>query len=95
MKGFKLLLVGLLVVAAVVYLVSEARLSGFRQDYAPMQPVKFSHKVHAGDNKVDCMYCHFAADKGRHAGIPPTNLCMNCHSKIKTDSIEIQKIKFL
>lgn len=93
MKGFKLLLVGLLVVAAVVYLVSEARLSGFRQDYAPMQPVKFSHKVHAGDNKVDCMYCHFAADKGRHAGIPPTNLCMNCHSKIKTDSIEIQKIK--
>lgn len=66
---------------------------GFREGYSPVQPVNFSHKIHAGDNKMQCLYCHFAADKGRHAGIPPTGLCMNCHSKVKSTAPEILKIK--
>lgn len=76
-----------------IYLILEARKSGFRQNYAPIQPVKFSHQVHAGANKIDCMYCHFASDKGRHAGIPPTGLCMNCHTKVLPNSPEVKKVK--
>jgi hypothetical protein len=50
-----------------------------QQNYAPEQPIAFSHRLHAGELQVDCTYCHFGADKSRHAGIPPANVCMNCH----------------
>lgn len=73
--------------------VQEARRVGVNQGYEPDQPIAFSHKVHAGDNKIACTYCHFGAEKGRHAGIPPANVCMNCHSQIRKDSPEIAKIK--
>lgn len=75
------------------YIVTQARHIGYNQYYQPDQPVKFSHKLHAGDLKMDCQYCHFGADKGRHAGIPPTELCMNCHNQVKTNSPEIQKLQ--
>ena len=61
--------------------------------YAPEQPIPFSHKIHAGDNQIPCLYCHVNADKGRHAGVPSLNVCMNCHSVVKADSPYIQKIK--
>lgn len=60
--------------------------------YAPEQPIKFSHKLHAGDMGMDCRYCHTGAEKGRHAGIPSTDTCMNCHSIARTDRPEIQKL---
>ena len=85
----------LVIVAVVVLLVMAARACqrvGVHQGYEPDQPIPFSHKIHAGDNKVPCLYCHFGAEKSRHAGIPPTNVCMNCHSVIKKDSTEIAKI---
>jgi hypothetical protein len=75
------------------FVVVQARHLGFNQGYAPDQPVAFSHKKHAGDLKIDCQYCHFGADKGRHAGVPPTGLCLNCHSKVKTSSPEIKKLQ--
>ncbi|MCB0404945.1 MAG: cytochrome c3 family protein [Bdellovibrionales bacterium] len=71
----------------------EARQMGNTQGYEPDQPINFSHKVHAGENKISCRYCHYGAERGRHAGIPPTQLCLNCHSEIKKDSPEIAKIK--
>lgn len=74
-------------------LVKFARTIGFTENYAPKQPIKFSHRVHAGDAQIQCQYCHFASEQGRHAGIPPTELCMNCHTKIKKDSPEILKVK--
>jgi hypothetical protein len=84
----------LVVVPIVIYtIITQARRVGFNQGFTPVQPINFSHKIHAGDNKVNCMYCHFAADKGRHAGVPPTELCLNCHTKIKTNSPEILKVK--
>jgi hypothetical protein len=61
--------------------------------YAPEQPIPFSHKIHAGDNQIPCLYCHVNADKGRHATVPSLNVCMNCHSVVKTDSPYIQQIK--
>lgn len=75
------------------FIVVQARHLGFNQGYAPDQPVKFSHKLHAGDLEMDCQYCHFGADKSRHAGVPPTGLCLNCHSKVKTTSPEIKKLQ--
>ncbi len=60
--------------------------------YEPIQPVSFSHKLHAGDNKISCLYCHSSADKSKVAGVPSASLCMNCHTKILPDSTEIQKI---
>ena len=65
---------------------------GNQQGYAPQQPVAFSHKLHAGDNQITCLYCHSSADKSSVAGIPATSTCMNCHSQIRKDSPEIQKI---
>ena len=58
------------------------RLPGNRQGYEPVQPVAFSHRLHAGELQINCLYCHSAAEKGRHAGIPPAGLCMNCHSSV-------------
>jgi hypothetical protein len=75
------------------FVVVQARHIGFNQGYAPDQPVAFSHKKHAGDLQIDCQYCHFGADKGRHAGVPPTELCLNCHDKVKTSSPEVKKLK--
>ncbi len=62
------------------------------QGYEPEQPIAFSHKIHAGDNAISCLYCHDSAEKGRHAGLPAASVCMNCHSNIKKDSPEIQKV---
>ena len=65
---------------------------GVQQGYEPTQPIAFSHKVHAGDNQIDCNYCHTGVRKSKNANIPSPNICMNCHSSIKTESKEIQKI---
>lgn len=75
------------------FVVTQARHIGFNQGYAPDQPIPFSHKKHAGDLKIDCQYCHFGADKGRHAGVPPTELCLNCHNQVKKNSPHIKKLK--
>lgn len=65
---------------------------GIHQGYAPTQPIAFSHKLHAGDYKIDCNYCHTGVYKGKGANIPSANICMNCHNSIKQGSPEIQKI---
>lgn len=85
-----LLLIGLATLVA--WLVRAGMKVGVNQGYSPDQPIAFSHKIHVGENKIDCRYCHFGAEQGRHAGIPPANVCLNCHNKIKKDSPEIQKI---
>jgi hypothetical protein len=56
---------------------------GITQGYQPEQPIAFSHKIHAGDNAINCKYCHFGAEKGKTAGIPSANVCMNCHKYIQ------------
>ncbi|MFL5730384.1 MAG: c-type cytochrome [Cytophagaceae bacterium] len=57
---------------------------GIEQSYAPKQPIPFSHKLHAGQYKINCNYCHTGVTKGKQANIPSLNICMNCHSQIKT-----------
>lgn len=65
---------------------------GVQQNYQPEQPIAFSHKIHAGDYEIDCQYCHTGVEIAKSANIPSVNICMNCHSSIKTDSKEIQKL---
>jgi mono/diheme cytochrome c family protein len=55
---------------------------GVDQGYAPVQPIHYSHKIHAGDNKIECKYCHSSARVSKHSGIPSLNVCMNCHKSI-------------
>jgi len=75
-----------------VFLLSEAYYGmmgvGLNAQYQPVQPIAFSHKIHAGENKVDCNYCHSSARFSKHSGIPSANVCMNCHMYI--DGSEIQ-----
>ncbi len=56
---------------------------GIAQNYEPAQPIKFSHKLHAGTNGISCIYCHSGAEKSRHANIPSPNVCMNCHKYVQ------------
>lgn len=69
---------------------------GRQQGYQPKQPIKYSHALHAGKNKIECQYCHFTAADGKHANIPSVSTCMNCHKAVqsgpKYGKTEIQKI---
>lgn len=55
---------------------------GVDQGYQPIQPIHYSHKIHAGDNQIDCKYCHSSARVSKTSGIPALNVCMNCHKSI-------------
>lgn len=60
---------------------------GVEQDYQPEQPIAFSHKLHAGDNGIDCNYCHSSARHSKTSGIPSANVCMNCHMYVNGSEI--------
>ena len=55
---------------------------GIDQGYMPIQPIHYSHKIHSGDNQIECKYCHSSARVSKHSGIPSLNVCMNCHMNI-------------
>ncbi len=75
-----ILLVGLaLSLSALAPQLAALRLPGNQQGYEPVQPIAFSHRLHAGELQVGCLYCHAGAERSRHAGIPPAAVCMNCH----------------
>lgn len=63
--------------------VNNAIALGRQQGYAPEQPIKFSHELHAGIHKIDCQYCHDGARRSKQSIIPAANTCMNCHKAIK------------
>ena len=65
---------------------------GIQQNYQPIQPIAFSHKIHAGQFEIDCNYCHTGVRNSKSANIPSVNICMNCHNSIQTEKPEIQKI---
>lgn len=72
----------ILLVLAGYWMVNGAILMGSQQNYMPEQPIFYSHKVHAGINQINCLYCHAGAEKSRQAMIPSTDVCMNCHKQI-------------
>ena len=76
---------------SLVTLASAWRLPGNNQGYEPVQPIAFSHKLHAGDMQISCLYCHAGAASSRYAGVPALNVCMNCHEKVSAPLAEQQK----
>jgi hypothetical protein len=77
-------------------LVVDSHAIGRSHGYSPDQPIKFSHEVHVGQNGTDCIYCHCYAPYSKTAGIPPENVCMNCHLLVRngkrSGAFEISKI---
>ncbi len=61
--------------------------------YQPIQPVPYSHALHAGELGLDCRYCHNTVERAAHAAIPPTQTCMNCHQRVKTKSPKLEPIR--
>lgn len=61
--------------------------------YAPVQPVEYSHRLHAGQLGMDCRYCHNWVEVSAHANVPPTQTCMNCHNQIKTNSLKLLPVR--
>jgi mono/diheme cytochrome c family protein len=71
-----------LLLASAYYAYAWMSQVGVDQGYEPVQPIHYSHKIHAGDNKIECKYCHSSARVSKHSGIPSLNVCMNCHKNI-------------
>lgn len=85
----------LVIVSVIVLLLAGAYFAfgymmqvGVDKGYKPIQPIHYSHKIHAGDNQIDCKYCHSSARTSKTAGIPSLNVCMNCHENISEYSGE-------
>jgi len=79
----------LVIVSVILLLLSSAYFAygylmqiGVDQGYMPIQPIHYSHKIHSGENKIECQYCHSSARISKHSGIPSLNVCMNCHENI-------------
>src|ERR1035438_4339646 len=74
----------------ITYFASRAERDGI--GYTPDQPINFSHKLHAGDMRIDCQYCHTGVEKSRIAMVPPLETCMNCHRITRKDRPDIIKL---
>ena len=87
------------VVLATAFVVSLVTLSiawrspGNNQGYEPVQPIAFSHKLHAGDMQIACIYCHGGIETSRYAGIPALSTCMNCHKSVTMSFVAQQQPK--
>jgi hypothetical protein len=85
----------LVVFVAAVSFISTYYLSRAERDgvgYGPIQPVAFSHKLHAGTMRIDCKYCHTAVTSSPHATVPAVSICMNCHTVARKNRPEIIKL---
>jgi cytochrome c2 len=94
----KVVAVGSLVLVGYLSVIGWNTLAGIGiyEGYRPEQPIKFSHKLHAGKNAINCVYCHGSAERGKAAGVPSANVCMNCHKYVTEGPVygktEIAKI---
>ena len=84
--------VGIILLLVVAGGVASVFPTASNEGYAPAQPIPYSHRLHAGELKIPCLYCHSGAEKSKHASIPALNVCMNCHRVVKTDSPYIKQI---
>lgn len=82
-KAYLLIAVIVLFLIGGYYTISGAIGLGRSKGYQPVQPIYYSHKVHAGTNQISCLYCHGGAQDSKHANIPSVNVCMNCHMSVK------------
>ncbi|MCC7403733.1 MAG: cytochrome c3 family protein [Bdellovibrionales bacterium] len=79
--------------SGLIYLLTSNSVTiGYNQGYQPDQPIAFSHELHAGQQKIDCKYCHVAPEVSRHSSVPSLNICMNCHLTVGLDKPGGQKL---
>jgi len=92
-----ILLLPFLLIGGGLYVVVLVALAGSPSTtdvgYAPEQPVPYSHALHAGKLGIDCRYCHTTAADAAHAAIPPTQTCINCHERIRSDSPRLTLVR--
>lgn len=86
---------GLLLLAAVTWAWSAYIRSPYATEQLVLrqQPVQFSHEHHAGGLGIHCLYCHTGVEESPFAGIPPTQICMNCHRQVWADSPELEPVR--
>ncbi|MAG56057.1 MAG: hypothetical protein CMJ83_07185 [Planctomycetes bacterium] len=90
-----IVLLGVMIGGAIIVGTSDARLPGNDQGYAPVQPIAYSHRLHASELGIDCRYCHYGAETSPSAGIPPTSVCMTCHTSVTAsgDTLRAEKAR--
>lgn len=69
---------------------ANLRLPDNHQGYEPVQPIAYSHRLHAGELGIACLHCHYGAERSRTAGIPSDNVCMNCHRFITAPFVDVK-----
>jgi hypothetical protein len=84
--GLKLLFAALVLLAAAMWVTFYKALPPYAGLVSPPQPIPFSHKHHAGDDGIDCRYCHYSVEKSAFAGIPSARVCLTCHSQLFADA---------
>lgn len=84
-------ILGPVFVIALIYLAFSPQTTAV--GYRPVQPVPYSHLLHAGELGIDCRYCHTAVERTAAAGVPPTSVCMNCHARIKGGSDLLRPVR--
>ena len=85
------ILMGFTVAVSLAALAAAWRLPGDNRGYEPVQPINYSHRLHAGEMQIACMYCHSGAEQSRYAGIPSTSVCMNCHQEVRASFELVQQ----
>ncbi len=60
------------------------------QGYEPVQPIQYSHRLHAGELGIPCLFCHGGAERSGTAGIPSAGVCMNCHKYISAPWVQVR-----
>lgn len=68
----------------------QSRLPGDQEGYEPVQPIAFSHRLHAGEMQIACVYCHSGAEHSPRAGIPAASVCMNCHRTVTAPLADVR-----
>jgi hypothetical protein len=88
----KLLFIALLIVIAAILFFGWNALSTPGMNAPVSQPIAFSHRHHAGDDGIDCRYCHTSVETSSFAGLPSTQICLTCHSQLFRDSVMLRPL---
>jgi hypothetical protein len=91
--GIKLALAGTVLAVVALWLTVYKMLPAHSGALSPAQPLPFSHKHHAGDDGIDCRYCHWSVEKSAFAGLPSAQVCMSCHSQLFADAPVLEPLR--
>lgn len=70
---------------------TKVKLPGDNTGYEPVQPINYSHRLHAGELQINCQFCHTAANKGKHAAVPSASVCMGCHKNVTAPFLDVKQ----